>query len=141
MAKKAYIGVNGVARKVKKIYAGVNDIARKVKKVYIGVAGVARPCWSGGELAYYGKATALSRSRRYLAATTVGGYALFGGGLYYSDALATVDAYNASLVRSTPSALSEKRRNLAATAVGDFALFGGGESSYEHDTVDVYVIA
>ena len=37
MAKKAYIGVGGVARKAKKIYVGVGSTARKVKKAYIGV--------------------------------------------------------------------------------------------------------
>ena len=57
MAKKAYIGVDGVARKVKKMYVGVDGAARKIKKGYIGVGGVARPFWTGGELAYYGKIT------------------------------------------------------------------------------------
>ena len=32
MAKGAYVGVDGVARKVKKIYTGVDNVARKVKK-------------------------------------------------------------------------------------------------------------
>lgn len=47
MAKKCYVGVNGVARKVKKGYVGVDGIARKIKKAYVGVNGVARLCWSG----------------------------------------------------------------------------------------------
>lgn len=42
MAKAVYLGVAGVARKVKKMYIGVNGVARKVKKAYIGVGGVAR---------------------------------------------------------------------------------------------------
>lgn len=42
MAKGAYIGVNGVARKNKGGYVGVNSVARKIKKGYIGVNGVAR---------------------------------------------------------------------------------------------------
>ena len=37
-----YIGVNGIARKVKAVYIGVNGVARKVKAIYIGVNGVAR---------------------------------------------------------------------------------------------------
>ena len=48
MAKGAYIGVGGVAKKVKKAYIGVGGVARKVKKAYIGVGGVARLFWSGG---------------------------------------------------------------------------------------------
>ena len=48
MAKGAYIGVAGKARKVKKMYIGVNNVARKVKKGYIGINGVARQCFLGG---------------------------------------------------------------------------------------------
>lgn len=51
MAKKTYIGVNGVARRVKKMYVGVNGVSKKVKKGYIGVNGVAKLFYSGsGEL-------------------------------------------------------------------------------------------
>lgn len=42
MAKKAYAGVGGVARKVPNIYEGVNSVARTVKNGYVGVSGVAR---------------------------------------------------------------------------------------------------
>jgi hypothetical protein len=38
MSKETYIGVAGVARKVKKAYIGVDGVARKVKKAYIGDA-------------------------------------------------------------------------------------------------------
>lgn len=48
MAKRAFIGISGVARKVKKIYVGVNGVARKVKKGYIGVGGVARQFYASG---------------------------------------------------------------------------------------------
>lgn len=49
MAKNAYIGVGGVARKIKKIYVGVNGVARKVKKGFIGINGVARQWFSDGK--------------------------------------------------------------------------------------------
>ena len=55
MAKKGYVGVGGVARKLKKGYVGVGGVARRLKKGYIGVGGVARPCWSGGELSTTGR--------------------------------------------------------------------------------------
>ena len=101
----------------------VAGVARKVKKAYIGVGGVARIFWSGGELAYYGTATALSSGRTYHAAATVGNYALFGGGYSYSSGyMTTVDAYSASLIRSTPTALSEARYDLAGVAVGELCL-------------------
>ena len=51
--------------------------------------------------------TALSQARNTLAATSIGDYALFGGGNpgTYS---AVVDAYNTSLTLSTPTALSQQ---------------------------------
>jgi len=56
----------------------------------------------------------------------VGDYALFAGGYgsspTYKD---TVDAYNALLVRSTPTALSVARRYLVGASVGNYALFAG----------------
>lgn len=44
-----YIGVNGVARKIKKVYVGVDGVAREVKSGYTGVGGVAKKWWSGIE--------------------------------------------------------------------------------------------
>lgn len=41
-----YIGVNGVARKIKKVYVGADGIAREVKTGYMGVDGVAKQWWS-----------------------------------------------------------------------------------------------
>lgn len=127
MTKACYVGVDGVAKKVKKIYTGVDDVARKVKKGYIGVGGIARPFFSGEKkLEYYGTATDLSVGRRELVATSVGNYALFGGGYSSNGPSNKVDAYNASLTRSTPTVLDLHRYSLAATSVGGYALFGGG---------------
>ena len=79
--------------------------------------------------------TALSQARDNSAATTVGSYALFGGG--NNPSLSTVDAYNTSLTRTTPTALSQARSILAATTVGNYALFGGGDFP-SSSTVDAY---
>lgn len=49
MAKGAFLGVNGVARKISNKYIGVNGVARKISNGYIGVNGVARQFWPGGE--------------------------------------------------------------------------------------------
>lgn len=84
--------------------------------------------------------TALSQVRHLLAATSVGNYALFGGG-YDSSYSAVVDAYDTSLTRSTPTALSQARTGLAATSVGNYALFGGGRASSNSAVVDAYTIA
>ena len=82
--------------------------------------------------------TSLSYGREYLAATTVGNYALFGGGAV-SYVLSIVDAYDTSLTRTTPTGLSQSRYKLAATSVGNYALFGGGGSAqYTRLVVDAY---
>jgi hypothetical protein len=74
----------------------------------------------------------LSAARQYLAAASVGSYALFGGG----GSSAVVDAFNSSLTRITPTALSSARLQLAAASVGSYALFGGGGSSAVVDAYD-----
>lgn len=140
MAKKMYVGVSGVARKVKKIYVGVSGKARKVKKGYIGVGGKARLFFSGGELAYYGTITSLYHEIEYHAAASTGNYALFGGGYYSNSARNYVDAYNESLTKSNPTSLSTSRYYFSGTSIGDYALFGPGErsSSSESRYVDAY---
>lgn len=108
-------------------------IARKIKKAYIGIGGKARPCWSGGELTYYGTITPLSKATYLLAATTIGNYALFAGG----NDIGTVNAYDDSLTKENPSELSPYRCDLAATTVGNYALFGGG---YTVENERTYVV-
>lgn len=91
--------------------------------------------------------TAVSTARYCGAGTSVGKYALFGGGNSSSTttSYATVDAYDPSLVRMTISPLSGTRFSNAAATTGtdDYALFAGG-FSYENNTfgsyatVDVY---
>ena len=76
----------------------------------------------------------LSVARRFLAATTVGDYALFGGG----SKLDVVDVYDAALTRTTTTGLSLGRERLSATTVGNYALFGGGTTGSESNRVDVY---
>ena len=75
-----------------------------------------------------------------LAATTVGDYALFGGGSSGNTYYSTVDAYDTNLVRSSMDNLLEVRSGLAATTVGKYALFGGGNDggSLCSDDVDIY---
>ena len=81
----------------------------------------------------------MSEARYNIAATTVRNYALFGGGSITNGYSAVVDAYNTSLVRSTPTALSKGRDILAATTVGNYALFGGGYSTNGRSAVvDAY---
>ena len=143
MAKAVYVGVDSKARKMKKAYVGIDGTARKVKKMYIGdSSGKARLCYSA-EADKFGMAASLSKGRSRPAGTTVGGYALFGGGGYDSDARegeAIMDAYNASLTRTTATSLSVARQGLTAITLGNHALFvGGRRGSASFGTVDVSV--
>lgn len=108
--------------------AAHGSVSRLIKKAYIGIGGVARPCWSGGELAYYGRITPLSLARFELAATSIGDYGVFAGGEENNSNYAVaVDAYNSNLTRFAPYNLAEGKTALTATSIGNYALFGGGK--------------
>jgi hypothetical protein len=79
MANGAYIGIDGLARKVTNMYIGVDGVARKVKTGYIGVDGIARQFWTSTVPSAYPKlidrATIENNIRnRYFASYTVGNY-------------------------------------------------------------------
>ena len=114
----------------------VEELARTVKKAYIGVNGIAKKIFPPYKiLEYKGTATPLSGSNRYwLSATTVGNYALFGGGEYSSK----VDAYDTKLTKTNATDLSVGGYQGSATTVGNYALFGGGSYYSHHSTVDAY---
>ena len=140
MAKKLYVEVGGKTRKAKKGYVSVDGKARKIKKAYVGVDGKARAFWSGGELRYYGTATALSVPRYNLTATATRGYALFAGGTFDKPSN-VIDAYNRSLTRTTPAGL-EKYGMHIATSVGQYAIIATNNlsSSFISSVADSYVI-
>lgn len=147
MAKKIYLGIDDVARKIKKSYCGIDDVARKVKKAYIGIGGVARPCMSSEELVYYGEVTPLSVGRSRLSGGAIGDYALFAGGRCtdYEDGYilwgewtfyGKTDAYDSSLTMRTinytyPGPFSGGLEKASSASVGDYVLFGGGFDGYE----------
>ena len=82
----------------------------------------------------------LSSGRAFLAATTVGNYAIFAGGTKDGTRQATVDVFNDSLVAIKGiDALSEARSAFPATTIEDCALFIGGElKGGKSATVDAY---
>ena len=135
---KLYVGVSSKARKIKKLYVGVNGVARKVKKLYVGVNGIARKVFGGGELKYYTTFSNGVNKVSGAASTTVGNYALFGGGMGNGAATYSVYAYDVSLTKTTLTELYEHSSGLDATTVGNYALFGGGSSSTPHNSVTPY---
>ena len=121
MAKKLYVEVGGKTRKAKKGYVSVDGKARKIKKAYVGVDGKARAFWSGGELRYYGTATALSTWMRAIGVST-SHHALFASKPY-----TTVNAYDASLTRTKPNDLDYNSGIYAdvrlGAPAGEYAVF------------------
>ena len=118
----------------------VEELARTVKKAYIGVNGIAKKIFPPYKiLEYRGTATPLSVGRSMLASTAVGNYALFGGGRG-SYVYSKVDTYDTSLTKGNAPELSVARNKLSATTLGNYALFGGGEGSgyTYYSTVDAY---
>ncbi len=92
----------------------------------------------------YASVPGLSARRYHLAAASVGGHALFGGGAtgHYAPS-ALVDTYDEYLTRGTAEELGTSRHSLAAAAIGAYALFLGGyhdrtSSKYMCGDVDVY---
>lgn len=82
-------------------------------------------------------ATALSEAKAGCVAASVGAYGIIagGGGMSRSN---TVDAYNKSLVKTTPATLTSYSTNMAATVLCDeYALFFGfANSKYYIDAYD-----
>ena len=70
----------------------------------------------------------LSVARYFIASTSVGDYALFGGGSLQINGLHSdvVDIYNIATTNWTIYNFEQTRNLLAATSVGRYALFGGG---------------
>ena len=133
MAKKAFIGVDGKARKVKKGYIGVDNKARKVKKAYIGVGGVARPFLSS-EPEYYGSIANLENVANQIVTAKTPNYTIMYGVSSkpttlkegsYSDKFT---AYNKSLVKTafpiSTYMLSSKYQQ--ALSLGQNAVFFSG---------------
>ena len=133
MAKGMYVGVSGVAKKVKKAYVGVGGVAKKVKKIYVGVNGVAKLCYtSGPEIVKVTSPSYLPIGVSYLAGTSIGNgvnntYAIFGGGNgEYSVKQSAVYTYNSNLTRGTAADLSTTKYEMAVGYNNAAAIFAGG---------------
>jgi len=83
----------------------------------------------------------LSEAWGYLAATTVGDLALFGGGSDTGDIakISLVDIYNATSGIWSTASLSQAQGALSATSLQELAIFGGGGSmGISYPSVDIY---
>ena len=128
MAKGAYVGINGVAHKIKGGYVGVSDTAQKIKKAYVGIGGVARPCWGGeGKPEYYGVVSKLTYSRNSPGGGFVGDYCVIAGGYApgsHTNCVTYVEAYSSNLTHSVLDPLTTAMAPTSST-VGDYLLMTG----------------
>ena len=127
-----------LARNISKIYIGVNGVAKKIKRAYIGINGVARR-WFGlpdfYALLSNGLASDNLAATKYgMASGAVGDVAIFAGGMTNRLNLATstmtfnkaVDAYNSSLVQSSPPDMPYQIGNAGVAVLGNQMLIMGG---------------
>ena len=153
--KKAYIGIGGVAKpffssytKIE-LYQSRSDLSEG--RAELAAASVGNyALFAGGHLGDHissgardadivdafnsslvknNNVESLDVGRYSLAATSVGGYAFFGGGLGDAYAPFIVDVYNSSLSRTNPTTLYKSK--IAAASVGKYALFAGGDITVE----------
>ncbi len=124
--KKIYLGVNGVAKKVKKAYIGVKEegtsYARKIKKAYLGVDNIARPVMTS-EVTYWGETTPLSWGRPGHMSASTEDYAFFAGGEYAGN---DCETYNKSLTRTIIDGLSFYSEFGGAASLDNTVIFAGG---------------
>ena len=83
-------------------------------------------------IVYYGMAITLSNPSSSLSAVSLGGYAIFAGGVGNSGGSLSVDAFDSNLSRITLQELYQGSGDMKAAAVGDYALFS------VNGTVEIY---
>lgn len=147
MSHNLFIGESDKAKSVSKIYLGSSsNIARCVKAVYIGDENKkARLVWRSGlfknntTAAYRGT---LGTGRNLLSAGSIGGRAIFAGGVdSSSNASNAVDSFNSNLTRTALTPLSYARRSAIPIRLSSYLIFAGNEhpKTYSNSTkVDAY---
>ncbi len=158
--RKLYFGVDGVARKVRKTYIGIDGIARliyiagmsktnsapaltdstysvgaasnKGYAIFAGGAGAVTSVNAYNNLLTKVIPAALIIGRYAISGTTVGDYAIFGGGYDGNVLYAHVEAYSSSLIKVIPTGLRATTYSHANSVARttSYAIFTGGASSY-----------
>jgi hypothetical protein len=81
----------------------------------------------------------LSQPRAYLAITSLGNLAFFGGGYTGKQASNFIDIFNSTSQTWSTSTLSQARYGLAASSIGEIVAFGGGwNGSTSSSVVDMF---
>lgn len=135
MAKRAYIGINNVAKKIKKIYVGIGGVAKKVKKAYVGIGGVAKLFFSVGYtlVKVSPSPSTLSRGKIQMAGVSTENHALFAGGNYLSGNASyktnEVESYNTALTKTIITSLATGKSNPPRCTLNNYALIIGGSGT------------
>ena len=139
MAKKAMLTTNATYHKTKKGFLTTEGTYHKVKKAYKTVGGAYRPCWSTGEVSYYGYVTPLNNKVNYVKGASLKDangkdkFAVFVGGdtgtgsgsARYSLA---VEAYNSIRTKiDTGVSLSTSRQRVGIVSHGNLVYIAGGD--------------
>src|SRR5438445_91575 len=80
----------------------------------------------------------LTIARKGLAATAVGGKALFAGGISGNGHCTRVDLFHLSTGEWSTAELSEARSDLGAATLEQKAIFAGGQGAALSDRIDIY---
>lgn len=125
MGKGAYVGVNGIARKIKGGYIGVDGVARKIKKAYVGVGNIARLMWSADRQSLvYAGSVSISQAKQGYGVAATRDYALFAGG-NTGSVTSSVDIISDTFVRTTTT-IENAREKLVGASAGTAAVFCSG---------------
>lgn len=148
MAKGAYIGVTNSsitnkALKIKKIYIGVGGIAKRVKKAYIGDAnGIARLWWRGETVLQQNlNCDYLTYGVDEMASANTKDRMIFAGGSGTAGATGLVNgksknvySYNSSFTMTKLTDLTGEAEYLGGAPFNGFAVFAGGSYSVYNAT-------
>lgn len=134
MAKGIRLGVGGI-KTSKKVWVGVNGVARKVKKIFGGVSNFARLMYSAGITKI--SVSPLGTARVGVCPTANSDYAIMSGGAVTNVYNSYLDAYDTSLVRTSPNN-GHNARTSEGVATPNYAFVFGGHFS-SGGTKSVYV--
>lgn len=135
MANGIYIGIDGVAKKVKKIYVGTNNTAKKVLKGYVGVNGVARRFYASEKKVTYIYYNNYYYDAESLASGNLQDYVLFAGGMSKSVTYRKiVNSFDYNHVRTLLTNLPVGGVwGSASASDNSYVLFGGSKGGYSSD--------
>lgn len=142
MAIMGYVGVNGVARKIKKIFVGRQGVAQLANDLFVGVNGVARSAFKRVRASV----ETLSYPALYMGAASNSAYAIFFGGRdnpteggTYTDLLTAFDKDLTRITDGNHNLYTSSVSRIYSGEIGDKCLFGNPSNSDRIWVFDKYL--